>query len=74
MQHLALIERATRMPRASIGEEGGITDEAFAAPAARLLHLAPIFARIEQWTMTKDKFEAMEILNQYDIPAGRVFR
>ena len=55
-----------------IGEECWITDDAFATPAARLLHLKPIFARIEQWTMTKDKFEAMEILNEYDIPCGPI--
>jgi formyl-CoA transferase len=55
-----------------IGEEGWITDEAYATPAARLLHLKPIFARIEQWTMTKDKFEAMDILNQFDIPCGPI--
>src|SRR5437879_4882619 len=55
-----------------IGEEGWVTDEAYATPAARLLHLKPIFARIEQWTMTKDKFEAMEMLNQYDIPCGPI--
>ena len=34
--------------------------------------LARIFERIEQWTMTKTKFEAMEILNQYDIPCGPI--
>ncbi|MGH8804831.1 MAG: CoA transferase, partial [Polaromonas sp.] len=55
-----------------IGEEGWIDDEAYATPAARLLHLKPIFARIEQWTMTKTKFEAMEILNKYDIPCGPI--
>ena len=55
-----------------IGEEGWIADEAFATPAARLLHLKPIFRRIEQWTMSKDKFEAMDILNQYDIPCGPI--
>ena len=55
-----------------IGEEGWIDDEAFATPAARLLHLKPIFARIEKWTMTKDKFEAMDILNKYDIPCGPI--
>src|SRR5688572_23745911 len=55
-----------------IGEEGWIDDEAYATPAARLLHLKPIFARIEQWTMTKDKYEAMEILNRYDIPCGPI--
>ena len=55
-----------------IGEEGWIDDEAYATPQARLLHLKPIFARIEQWTMSKTKFEVMEILNQYDIPCGPI--
>jgi formyl-CoA transferase len=55
-----------------IGEEGWITDEAYATPGARLLHLKPIFARIEEWTMTKTKFEAMDILNQHDIPCGPI--
>ena len=55
-----------------IGEEGWITDEAYATPAARLLHLKPIFKRIEKWTMTKDKFEAMDILNKLDIPCGPI--
>jgi formyl-CoA transferase len=55
-----------------IGEEGWVTDEAYATPGARLLHLKPIFARIEQWTMTKTKFEAMDILNKYDIPCGPI--
>ena len=55
-----------------IGEEDWIDDEAYATPAARLLHLKPIFARIEKWTMTKTKFEAMEILNKYDIPCGPI--
>ena len=31
-----------------------------------------IFGRIEQWTMTKTKFEAMDILNEYDIPCGPI--
>jgi formyl-CoA transferase len=31
-----------------------------------------IFARIEEWTKTKTKFEAMDILNQYDIPCGPI--
>jgi formyl-CoA transferase len=55
-----------------IGEDGWIDDEAYATPAARLLHLKPIFERIEQWTMTKTKFEAMDILNKYDIPCGPI--
>jgi formyl-CoA transferase len=55
-----------------IGEEEWIEDEAYKTAAARLLHLKPIFKRIEQWTMTKTKFEAMEILNKYDIPCGPI--
>jgi len=35
-------------------------------PPARLKH---IFGAVEAWTMTKTKFEAMEILDKYDIPA-----
>ena len=55
-----------------IGEPDWVEDEAYATPQARLLHLKPIFARIEKWTMSKTKFEAMEILNQYDIPCGPI--
>jgi formyl-CoA transferase len=55
-----------------IGEPDWVDDEAYATPQARLLHLKPIFKRIEQWTMTKDKFEAMDILNQYDVPCGPI--
>ena len=39
---------------------------------ARLPRLNEIFGRIEKWTMTKTKFEAMEILNKYDIPCGPI--
>ena len=55
-----------------IGESTWKTDPEYATPKARLPKLNQIFARIEQWTMTKTKFEAMEILNQYDIPCGPI--
>ncbi|MDE1930044.1 MAG: formyl-CoA transferase [Alphaproteobacteria bacterium] len=55
-----------------IGEEGWITDPGYATPEARLPKLKAIFARIEQWTTTKTKFEAMDILNKYDIPCGPI--
>jgi formyl-CoA transferase len=55
-----------------IGEEHWITDPNYASPKARLPHLKSIFARIEEWTKTKTKFEAMEILNGYDIPCGPI--
>jgi len=55
-----------------IGEENWINDETYATPAARLLHQKLIFARIEEWTKTKTKFEAMDIMNKYDIPCGPI--
>ena len=39
---------------------------------ARLPRLKHIFDTIEQWTMTKTKFEAMDILNKHDIPCGPI--
>jgi formyl-CoA transferase len=55
-----------------IGEEDWITNPHFATPEARLPHLKMIFDRIEEWTKTKTKFEAMDILNKYDIPCGPI--
>jgi formyl-CoA transferase len=55
-----------------IGKEEWITDPNYAKPEARLPRLKEIFAAIEHWTMSKDKFEAMEILNKYDIPCGPI--
>src|SRR5664280_2696986 len=55
-----------------IGEPGWKTHADYAKPPARLTRLNEIFARIEQWTMTKTKFEAMEILNKDDIPCGPI--
>ncbi len=55
-----------------IGREEWLTDPSYATPKARLSHLMEIFGIIEQWTMAKTKFEAMEILNGYDIPCGPI--
>jgi formyl-CoA transferase len=55
-----------------IGEPTWKTDPEYATPRARLPKLKSIFARIEDWTMSKDKFEAMDILNKYDIPCGPI--
>ena len=55
-----------------IGKEEWITDPDYAKPEARLPRLKDIFATIEQWTMTKDKLEAMRILNEFDIPCGPI--
>jgi formyl-CoA transferase len=55
-----------------IGKEEWITDPDYATPNARLPRLKEIFATIEQWTLTKTKFEAMDILNEHDIPCGPI--
>jgi formyl-CoA transferase len=55
-----------------IGEPTWKTDPNYAKPPARLPRLNEIFSRIEQWTMTKTKFEAMDILNEFDIPCGPI--
>ena len=55
-----------------IGEPGWKTDPEYATPRARLPKLKSIFARIEEWTMTKTKFEVMEICNAVDIPCGPI--
>ena len=55
-----------------IGKEEWVTHPDYATPKARLPRLMQIFATIEEWTKTKNKFEAMEILNKYDIPCGPI--
>src|ERR1041385_4847347 len=55
-----------------IGEPTWKTDPDYATPPARLPRLSHIFDTIEQWTMTKDKFEVMDICNKFDIPVGPI--
>ncbi len=55
-----------------IGKEEWITDPNFATPDARLSRLKEVFATVEAWTATKTKFEAMELLNEHDIPCGPI--
>ena len=55
-----------------IGKPEWKTDPDYAKPPARLPRLKQIFDTIEAWTMTKTKFEAMDILNKYDIPCGPI--
>jgi len=55
-----------------IGRPEWLTDPRFSTPKGRLPHLMEIFGLIEEWTKTKTKFEAMDILNQHDIPCGPI--
>jgi formyl-CoA transferase len=55
-----------------IGKPEWKTDPDYATPPARLPRLRHIFNTIEQWTMTKNKFEVMDICNDLDIPVGPI--
>jgi formyl-CoA transferase len=55
-----------------IGKPEWVTDPDYATPDARLPRLKHIFDSIEAWTMTKSKFEVMEICNPLDIPCGPI--
>ena len=55
-----------------IGEPDWKTAEGFATPPERLDKLNQIFERIEEWTMTKTKFEVMDVCNPLDIPVGPI--
>jgi len=55
-----------------IGKPEWKTEEGFVKPAERLDKLNLIFETIEQWTMTKTKFEVMDICNPHDIPVGPI--
>ena len=46
-----------------IGKPEWKTDPDYAKPPARLPRLKHIFATIEAWTMTKTKFEVMDLCN-----------
>jgi formyl-CoA transferase len=55
-----------------IGKPEWKTDPDYGTPPARLPRLRHIFDTIEQWTMTKTKFEVMDICNAVDIPVGPI--
>jgi len=55
-----------------IGEPGWKTDPEYATPKARLPKLMAIFARIEDWTKSKTKFEVMQACNALNIPVGPI--
>ena len=55
-----------------IGKPEWKTDPDYATPPARLPRLKSIFATIEEWTMTKTKFEVMNLCNEVDIPVGPI--
>jgi formyl-CoA transferase len=55
-----------------IGKPEWKEDPDYATPPARLSRLNEIFDTIEAWTMTKTKYEVMDICNPLDIPVGPI--
>ncbi|TAM89278.1 MAG: formyl-CoA transferase [Candidimonas sp.] len=55
-----------------VGHEELIDDPAYATPEARIKHLDECFGIVEKWTMTKTKFEVMDILSKFDVPCGPI--
>lgn len=55
-----------------IGKPEWKEHEDYRTPAARLPRLNEVFEAIETWTMTKSKFEVMEICNPLNIPVGPI--
>jgi formyl-CoA transferase len=56
----------------AIGKPEWKEDPNYATPNARLTRLNEVFGAIEDWTMTKTKYEVMEICNPLDIPVGPI--
>ena len=55
-----------------IGREELIDDPEWATPQARLPKLDQCFGMIEEWTMTKTKYEVMATLNPLNVPCGPI--
>ena len=56
----------------AINKPAWVDDPDYATPNARLTRLNEVFDAIESWTMTKTKFEVMQICNPLDIPVGPI--
>jgi formyl-CoA transferase len=72
--YIYMIAQAQAFPTLAkvIGHEDWLENPDFNTPDARLPRLAHIFSEIEQWTMTKNKMEIMDILNPLNVPCGPI--
>jgi len=57
----------------AIGKPEWATDPAYMTAQARQDKIFDIFTMIEEWLKDKTKFEAVDILREYDIPCAPVF-
>ncbi len=72
--YIYVITQAAAFPALAkaMGREEWLEDPEWNTPEARLPKLEQLFDEIEKWTMTKDKFEVMEILNPLNVPCGPI--
>jgi formyl-CoA transferase len=56
----------------AIGKSEWIHDPAYNTARARQAHLMEIFGEIEKWLADKTKYEAVNILKQFEVPCGPV--
>ena len=72
--YIYVITQAAAFPALAkvIGHEDWLEDPEWSTPEARLPKLDRVFGEIEKWTMTKNKFEVMEILNPLNVPCGPI--
>ena len=72
--YIYVITQAAAFPALAkvIGHERWNEDPEWNTPAARIPKLDKMFDIIEEWTMTKDKFEVMDILNPLNVPCGPI--
>ena len=72
--YIYIIPQAAVFPALAkaIGREDWLEDPQWNTPEARLPKLDQLFAEVEKWTMTKDKFEVTSILNPLNVPCGPI--
>ncbi|MEA2383303.1 MAG: formyl-CoA transferase [Solirubrobacteraceae bacterium] len=56
----------------AIGRTDLLSDPEYATPEKRLPHLRDLFAMVEAWTLTMDKWEAFHKLNEVNVPCGPI--
>ncbi len=72
--YIYVITQAAAFPALAkaVGREDWLEDPEWNTPEARLPKLDRVFGEIEKWTMTKTKFEVMDILNPLNVPCGPI--
>ena len=56
----------------AIDRDDLLTDPRFAAPGSRYERRAELIGEIEQWTLARDKYDAMQVLADAGVPASAV--